>query len=130
MPSSGSWIERVQGSQDGHAHWGQFVLHCVPNDLVINSVVGMAQNVSHTTKALPVRPRHKRFGLFAQTKGRFGHDLQLPLDRRLGFQIVLVRLERQVTYKRPDMIDRVEDVAQVRCAVSKRQEWPHEEPLT
>jgi hypothetical protein len=28
------------------------------------------------------------------------------------------------------MIDRVEDVAQVRCAVSKRQEWPHEEPLT
>lgn len=104
---------------------GSSSLTVSPHNLVVDTVIRVPKNVSHTTETFPVEVRTKTRCFGAQPDGGLRNDLHLPLDRGLCLQISLVVLKAHVTEKTVDVIDRFQDVAEMNIAIPKRQTEPH-----
>jgi len=65
------------------SHCWQLVLYGIPNQLIINAVVSVPQDVTHTAKAFPVGPRGNNFCVLTKPDSSLSNDLHLSFDCEL-----------------------------------------------
>lgn len=95
----------------------QFEPDCVPDNFVVDVVVGVPQDVTHTSDALPIRARTKDVSIIAEATRGFCDDLQLPFHCGFGLEVATVSLKAHFVQERVDEANAVKDVAEVRPGV-------------
>src|SRR5579883_1765496 len=85
--------KRLQRSYHGRLQRRQIVCHGIPDDLEIDSLVGMPQLISYATNFPPGLVESHLLRLRPEPECRFADDLQFPFDSSDSHRISSERLK-------------------------------------
>lgn len=123
-------VRRSEGLEDGLTEWRQIGLRGVPDDVVVDAMVDVAEDVSHAPDVVPVGAWAKCFGFLPEADGGLRDDLEFTFDGGSRFTVGEVAVDIGVLEELVDVVDAFEDVLKVGAGVFRRQGWPLRGPAS